>query len=117
LQFYLFSRRSEQFADLFALQRLHEQNKLQTIMRWIEYTVSCNNHTELCTLPELYIVSENYLDGTQDKHPSNIERAVYIIGFLAAHGIDVNQALRDYEANGTCVDGENLGAMLQYLNT
>lgn len=115
LQSYLFWRRSEQFADLFALQRLYEQNKLQTIMRWIEYTISCNHHTELCALPELYIVSETYPDGTQDKHPSNIERAVYIIGFLAAHGVDVNRALRDYEANGTCIDGENLKMTLDYL--
>lgn len=115
LQAYLFSRNSEQYADLFALHKLFEHNHIQTILRWAEYFISCDNHTELCSLPELYITSETYPDGTQDKHPSNIERAIYIIGFLAAHGIDVNKALRDYEAHGICIDGENINAMLAYL--
>lgn len=115
LALYSLTRKNEQHADLYALHQLYAHGFMQTLLRWIEYLVSCNQHTRYCTLDELYIVSKNLPSGKQDKHPSNIERAIYIVGFLASHGININAALLQYEAHGTCIDGENIPTMLGYL--
>lgn len=116
---YTYLRNTEKCADLFALEHLYEQNFIHAILRWVEYLVSCGkDHNELCPPDQQYVISANQNnDGTQDEHPSHIERALYALGFLAAHGIDINKALRDYEVHGQCVDGENMKAVVSHLQS
>lgn len=116
---YTYLRSTEKCADLFALEHLYERNFINAILRWVEYIISCGkDNNELCPTDAQYIISTDIDDdGKQDEHPSDIERAVYALGFLAAHGIDINKALRDYEAHGQCIDGESIKAVVDHLQS
>jgi hypothetical protein len=84
----LVERGQEERADLFALDKLFEQKNIGPLLTTIDEWSSSN-----------YIVAE----GAQDPHPSSIERALYIAGFLVDKGIDVNAALREWEHEGMCI--------------
>lgn len=112
LKYYSYMRGTEQRADLFACRQLFNRGLINAIMRFVESLIDIEKNPG----GEVYAVSESFYGFVQDEHPSDLERAVYIIGFLAAHGVDVNAALRDFEVRGTCVDAENLQAMLAYIN-
>lgn len=84
-------RAIESRADLFACEHLLEQNKLD---------------------PILYIIRSW---GTSDKrvsdtdiHPSLVERALYMAGFLLSKGIDINKALHDFKQNWQPKDARQL---------
>ena len=87
----LFDRAKEQRADLFATEKLFEQQKINSILMIIQkwglspYTTA-------------------YED--VDQHPSDLERALYIAGFLVSKGIDINAALRNFNSKGVCIDAE-----------
>ncbi len=75
------AREYEQQADLFACDKLLKLGKLDPILATIE----------------LYALS-NYITayGNEDEHPSNFERALYMIGFLVDKGLDINQAFDEW---------------------
>ena len=89
--FYL--RGQEQRADLFLLEQLLKQNKLSSIVRKIDDYGTSNYVT---------------VNGEEDKHPSDLERALYMAGFLLDHHIQLNKFIKESESNGICIDAENL---------
>jgi hypothetical protein len=89
-------RAREMQADLFAIKELLQQKKYDTIMSKIwDYATSKNPSTIDGTSPDAFNMS--YL-----AHPSDLERALYIVGFLFSEGIDVNTLLYDSENHGVC---------------
>ena len=115
-QEYTFRRVKEKRADLFALEHLVKQGLINPILDFVYYLTS-QRFEDWTSLMLLHLPGMPFTIniGMIDEHPSHIERALYCLGFLAAHGVDINKALRDYEAHGTCVDGENLKLMVDYL--
>lgn len=104
IQKHRYMRTKEMRADLFALDYLWSHGLKDIIVQIVyEWT---NNETDL---NYIYTVALN------DEHPSNIERVLYMLGFLAAHEVDINKALRDYEAHGTCSNGEDLRVIIDQL--
>ena len=95
----IFLRGNEQRADLFALKRLFKPNDLNSIFKAIQVFASLENR------PEPYIVAKE----SQDPHPSDIERALYMIGFLIDQDINVRQTLAKWEATGICIPTTRLG--------
>lgn len=82
----------EKRADLVELQKLFEHNYIDAILQEIEFYGFSQYQKKL---------------GGNAEHPSDIERALYMAGFLAAHAIDVNSALRKREERGTCISSES----------
>lgn len=93
---WMYFRGKEQRADLFAMKTLLEQGYLSSLLTMIEYW---GNPVS----PEEYYVVAQF---DFDEHPSNVERALYFIGFLADRGFDVNKALVQWEIEGVCVSAE-----------
>lgn len=93
----LYQMNSEQRADLFELRELFKQNRIDTILSEIDY-FALREPT-----------SEQHIVASEDAtHPSDVERALYMIGFLVEKGIDVNGAIRQYESEGICISREDL---------
>ncbi len=85
-------RGKEQRADLFAIKNLLKHNLISTILRGVE----------LFNNPEsLYLIADS-----SDNHPSDLERALYILGFLADQGINVRRELYKWEHQGVCTPVE-----------
>ncbi len=91
----MWGRAKEQRADLFGLRTLLKLKNISSILTTIE-------HYALDKGSESYLVTQ----GTADLHPSQVERAVYMIGFLASHGYNVNHELEEWEKRGVCLSGE-----------
>lgn len=86
-----YSRAKEQRADLFALETLLIQQKINSIVAHLERY----GHSDIVA-------------GAKDTHPSGVERALYFAGFLTAHKIDVNALLADFEEQGVCTPIESV---------
>jgi hypothetical protein len=88
----LLGRTMEIRADLFAADKLWGIGEIDPILQII---VSWGG--------DGYIVVE----GNRDEHPSSFERALYLVGFLADKGVNVNAELERFENNPTCYSIEN----------
>jgi hypothetical protein len=87
----------ERRADLFALRHLYKQGRMSSILTFIrDFSMSDLSYR---TTPWIIAV------GATD-HPSDVERALYAIGFLIAQGVDVPKVLREWEMEGTCTPAE-----------
>jgi hypothetical protein len=92
-----YSREVDERADLFALRELYKQGRMSAILTllWNHGMSDFNSRTE----PDV-------IAGTLSHNPSDVERALYTIGFLRAQGIDVPEVLYDWETKGTCTPVE-----------
>lgn len=102
---WLYFRGKEQRADLYAMKTLLKQGLIEPLLTMIEHWGNPEPEREY------YVVAHFDFD----EHPSDVERALYFIGFLAAHGIDVNRALKEWEEKGTCI-GQNQPFSPSYTN-
>lgn len=91
----LYGRTTEQRADLFALRQLLKLGEISPMLNFI---------TILIFKDELSIIRK----GSYYVHPSDVERAIYIIGFLAAHGFNVAALISAWEKQGTCRSNEEV---------
>lgn len=88
-----FLRSQEQAADLFACHHLLEQNKIDAILSSIsKFTFSEEFRSE----PLIVAKSGN-------SHPSDVERALYMLGFLAYHLPNVVEVVESWEDTGKCI--------------
>jgi hypothetical protein len=85
-RYLLFNKIIEARADLFACQKLYEQNRLAPILHIINQ----------------WATSGYRVVNDEDVHPSDFERALYMLGFLVDKGVDVNKAFKEWQAQGTC---------------
>ena len=92
--FMMWGRGSEQRADLFSLRTLLKLKNISSVLTTIE-------HYALHKGNKSYLVTQ----GTADLHPSHVERAIYMIGFLADR-YDVRRELDEWEKHGVCLSGE-----------
>ncbi len=88
------SRIAEKRADLFALDTLLEQNKISTIL------------TDMHLSAPTPLEEDKITAGEDSTHPSDFERVLYMAGFLADHGIDVNKALKEWLSRAICLPAE-----------
>ncbi len=86
----IYLRGTEQRADLFMLNQLLKLKNASSILSAISSYTS------------LYII----VKGADDVHPSDVERALYMIGFLTHHGFNVPKLLDEWEKQGVCLSGE-----------
>lgn len=91
-------RARESRADLFAVEQLLRQKRLDPLLslihRWgLDYRDLFNSRT---------------VEGGSDIHPSYLERALYIAGYLFSQGVNVNKELKRWENFGTCTDTRTL---------
>jgi hypothetical protein len=86
-------RETEERADLFALRELYKQGRMDAILTTIDYYL----HFEDRPL----VIEQGKIT-----HPSDVERALYIIGFLVAHDVHVPQVLYEWETKGMCIPAE-----------
>jgi hypothetical protein len=92
-----YHREREERADLFALRHLYKQGYVSAILASIwEYGMS-----DLSYRDKPYVIAQGEVN-----HPSDVERALYMIGFLVAHGVAVPRQLYDWETQGTCTPAE-----------
>lgn len=89
---WLYLRALEQRADLYATEELFKEGRLSVLLRQLEYYVFPED------TPIPFVVA--YGDSTF--YPSDIERALFIAGFLAEQGIAVNQLIRTWQTHGKC---------------
>ena len=92
-------RAQESRADLFAVEQLFEQKRLNPkrldpIMFQIR---------DYGTNDKDYLIIERS-KVIEDVHPSFLERAFYMAGYLFSKGVDVNKELRHWENFGKCTD-------------
>lgn len=73
----------EAHADLFAYERLYQAQDFDTLCHMM-YTFG--------------LTAYDAAEGAEDNHPSDLERTLYLIGFLVTKGMAVEQLLLDYEA-------------------
>jgi hypothetical protein len=78
----LYAKGVEKRADLFALEKLFEHDKLPAILQAIARHALYDEGDEVIVTP-----------GTAH-YPCDIERVLYMAGFLAENGIDINSAMR-----------------------
>jgi hypothetical protein len=98
-------REEEKRADLFMMDKLFKQGEINAILSALD----------LPFIDESFINSPGYIVSSPGtRHPSPIERGIYTAGFLKAHGIDVNKALKEREITGQCKPAEN-GAAAQLM--
>lgn len=82
----------ERRADLFMLDKLFEQNNINPILQVLDFLAK-QTDSPLYSARKLFLSS----------HPSNIERVLYMVGFLKDHGVDVNSALKNWQRHGVCL--------------
>lgn len=85
-------RSTEKRADLFMLRELAKQKRFSAILREIETYGNT----------DWYFISNEQIYS----HPSDIERALYMIGFLIDQKIDVASLMEKWEKTGICIDAE-----------
>ncbi len=89
----LYERFTEQRADLFSYEKLYENDKLAALFaQFREFSADTNS-----------IVQRGKI-----VHPSNLERILYGLGYLADKGEDVAKSVTEWESQGECVDAEQL---------
>ncbi len=89
----IYLRGIEQRADLFSLKQLLKLKNTSSILAGI-YTMG---------LREKIILNEIVTEGTKEKHPSLVERSIYMIGFLAKQGFNVVHLFEAWEKEGICL--------------
>ena len=89
LQKMLYLRGIEKRADLFEMEQLFEQQLLGVLL----------SHIALYAFgwTSVPLTAEAYHD-----HPSDLERALYMAGFLVDKGLDINKAFSEWYATGKC---------------
>ncbi len=87
----LYYLESERRADLYSLEKLYEQKHLSSIIAKIDEWLGLTKYGSP------FVVIEG-----AETHPSHFERVLYMIGFLADKGLDVNKLIRDWETEGIC---------------
>ena len=95
----IYSRNIERRADLFAIEQLFALKQINAILSGIEHFVDKNMDD---------ILKQNTIEWLQEQteHPLDLERALYMIGFLVDKGIDVNKAFQEWESHGICLNAE-----------
>jgi hypothetical protein len=89
----------EKRADVYALRELYKQGKINAIVTVIwRFGASNFNPGSEAGIAELKRAKESY--------PSSLERALYMIGFLVASGIDVPKILSKWEVASKCTQAE-----------
>jgi hypothetical protein len=88
----IYFRACEQRADLYALEKLYEQELLTPIITIIN---------TWARLGQVVTYSD------EDRHPSRFERALYLAGFLVDKGLDINALVSQWEHHGTCINAED----------
>ena len=84
----VYLRGTEQRADLFACDKLLEQNNTNALLQ------------RIATLAR----SSYYVAPSEgEAHPSSLERALYTAGCLVDKGIDINKALETWHSTGLCI--------------
>lgn len=92
----LYLRGIEQQADLLALQSLFKQNKLSAILSRLRFFIYAR-----------YQNQKHYVIDSENHHPSDIERAVYIAGFLSANQVNFTKEAQEFEHKGLCVSSDD----------
>lgn len=92
----LYERTTEQRADLFALRQLLKLGEMSAILNFITILLSEEEDEK----PSIITI------GLSDRHPSHVERALYIIGFLIAHEFNIATLINAWEQKGICQSGE-----------
>jgi hypothetical protein len=87
----------ERLADLYMLRQLYNQSRVDPIL------TSIWNHgmSDFVFRYKPWVIAYGYTS-----HPSDIERALYALGFLVAHGVDVPKVLYEWETQGICTPAE-----------
>jgi len=107
----LVSRKNEMQADIFAMDKLYEQNRLEPLLAGLvafatadELFVDYSNFVAL----QAHILGRAWQDFSKElsTHPTDLERALAIAGFLKSKGLDVNAMLKKWENEGTCLPAE-----------
>lgn len=93
----VYLRGTEQRADLFAIRHLLQRNLISAILTALD--------TYGLQREKPYLISI----GNLDPHPSGLERALYMLGFLAHQGIDVPAVLYKWETESICTYSEEEG--------
>jgi hypothetical protein len=90
-------RAEERRADLYMLQQLYKQGRMSSILTFIwDYGMS-----DLSFRNKPWVIAWGDMS-----HPSDVERALYALGFLVAQGIDVPKVLYDWQTKGICTPVE-----------
>jgi hypothetical protein len=84
-------REVEERADLFALRELYKRGRIDTILTVID------DYLHIRDRPSVVY---------EEPQPSDVERALYTIGFLVAHNVHVPQVLYEWETKGMCTPAE-----------
>lgn len=85
----------EQAADLFACSHLLKLKKIDTILNFIDWMAFSEPREE----PHIVTDGNNV-------HPSDVERALYILGFLVYHVPHLAQVIEAWENTGKCLAAE-----------
>ncbi len=91
----IYQRGKEQRADLYALEKLFVHGRLSVILRRIAHIENSD-----------FLVAQEL-----DNHASDLERALYMIGFLVKKGLDINHLLYEWETQGMCNDAEDMSKL------
>lgn len=91
----IYYRGTEQRADLFALRNLLKYGMMSSILTFID--------TFGIQREKPYLIAHK----SKDHHPSGLERALYLLGYLADQGINVSKVLYAWENEGVCVSAED----------
>ncbi len=109
----VYSRKLEELADLFCLKTLLENGELSTAFRYIQHYALHLLRKTVDTLEALwndpaltYTIAVEY-----DPHPSDTERALYGLGFLAEHIPDLSAKLREWEQLARCLPIETIHSL------
>jgi hypothetical protein len=89
-----YDRGTERRADLYMLRQLYKQDRLDPILTFIRH-YGMTGSTFSRAQP--WVIAQGDIS-----HPSDVERALYALGFLVAQGIDVPKVLYEWETKGTC---------------
>lgn len=91
-----YQQTTEKRADLFSLRQLLKLGEISPALNFIDELTSEQDH-----IPIVIKVGLSYYP-----HPSDIERALYTIGFLVAHSFDIAALINAWEQKGICISGE-----------
>lgn len=112
----VYSRKLEELADLFCLETLLKNNQLNIAFRYIqEYALHLLRNSVTSAHDQqtiAYTIASEY-----DTYPSDTERALYGLGFLAEHVSDLSDKLIEWEQKALCQPIETTGILEADYNT
>lgn len=93
-----YSRGQEQRADLFAVKNLLKHDMVSAILTEVDQRLFYSYENP-------YLIARGLRT-----HPSDLERALYMLGFLADQGINLPELIYAWENEGVCTSGEENAA-------